>query len=73
MTGEQTIWLHLEQTSCSSDCELCALAWGGDTRLSGTMRIDVDVCWTTCRRGHRIRVRRIVNVGKHRRRRLRAA
>ena len=78
---DQTIWIAADATRYEGTCECCV---GGEqdqvgvrallaARVEGEIRRDVDVRWTSCGRGHRIRVRRIVNVGKHERRRLRAA
>ena len=63
----QTVWVHADASAFDAECETCS------GRVAGSLRLDADVRWATCSRGHRVRVRRIVNVGRRRRRRLRAA
>ncbi len=62
-----TLWIRADALEFDAACEACA------ARVAEALRLDVDVRWATCPRGHRLRVRRIVNVGRRRRRRLRAA
>jgi hypothetical protein len=61
------IWLAGEATAFAAPCEAC----GEDGRwtdpleptvVEGTLRREADVGFTTCRRGHRIRVRRIARL-----------
>jgi hypothetical protein len=61
------IWLGADATDYAVPCEACRdeRAWprlGGQTVVEGTLRRDADVGFTTCRRGHRIRVRRIARL-----------
>jgi hypothetical protein len=60
----QHVWLGPEATTFDELCEACALLRDQvETRESmlvhGTLRRDADVGFTTCRRGHRIVVRRV--------------
>ena len=63
MIERQHVWLGPEATSFDEPCDVCL-----DARESlhadmcvvhGTLRRDADVGFTTCRRGHRIVVRRV--------------
>jgi hypothetical protein len=59
----QHVWVGPEATSFDEPCEAC-LAVGeslaDDTCVvHGTLRADADVGFTSCRRGHRIVVRRV--------------
>jgi hypothetical protein len=49
--------------SFAAPCEACRAETGwvefSPTLVEGTLRLDADVGFTACRRGHRIRVRRI--------------
>jgi len=67
----QHVWVGPEATSFEVPCEACLAkrggwedAWGrelsdGTSLIEGTLRRDADVGFTTCRRGHRIVVRRV--------------
>ena len=67
MTGldeHQVIWLGADATTFAAPCEQCRedrrYAGGLDASVvEGTLRLQADVGFTACRRGHRIRVRRI--------------
>jgi len=67
MTGlddHQVIWLGADATTFAVPCERCRedrrVADSLDaTVVEGTLRLQADVGFTACRRGHRIRVRRI--------------
>ena len=59
----QHVWLGPEATSFDEPCEAC-LAARESVRadgcvVHGTLRVDADVGFTTCARGHRIVVRRV--------------
>ena len=61
------IWLGAEATHFAVPCEACRDESGWSQRLAptvveGTLRPEADVGFTTCRRGHRIRVRRIARL-----------
>jgi hypothetical protein len=66
------IWLGAEATDYAVPCEACRedglVPAGLGPRLiepvvvEGTLRREADVGFTTCRRGHRIRVRRIARL-----------
>jgi hypothetical protein len=63
----QVIWLGADATTYAVPCEACREehAWPevvGATIVEGTLRREADVGFTTCRRGHRIRVRRIARL-----------
>jgi hypothetical protein len=63
MIERQHVWLGPEATSFEEPCEAClslreSLA-ADATLVYGTLRRDADVGFTTCRRGHRIVMRRI--------------
>ncbi len=78
MIARQHVWLGPEATSFEVPCEACLARRDYDTyglaivaiHVQGTLGLEVDVGFTTCRRGHRIVVRRIRT---ERRRRRRAA
>ena len=59
----QHVWLGPEATSFDELCEACVAACEELERdeyvVHGTLRADADVGFTTCRRGHRIVVRRV--------------
>jgi hypothetical protein len=61
----QTIYVRDEETHFEGVCDECLTAQStlyaprGDPTLAGTLRRSVDVGFRTCRRGHRIRVKRI--------------
>jgi hypothetical protein len=59
----QHVWLGPEATSFVELCEACVSlreSLATDALLvHGTLRLEADVGFTTCRRGHRIVVRRV--------------
>jgi hypothetical protein len=61
----QTIYVRDEETSFAGVCDECVTAQATlyaprlDPHVAGTLRRSVDVGFRTCRRGHRIRVRRV--------------
>jgi hypothetical protein len=59
----QHVWLGPEATSFVEPCEMCMSLRESLTHeallVRGTLRPDADVGFTTCRRGHRIVVRRV--------------
>ena len=64
----QTVYLRGETTNFSVPCECCLSHEEGSlaarhrlARVDGTLRADVDVGVRTCRRGHRILVKRIAS------------
>ena len=63
MIERQHVWLGPEATSFVEPCEACASlreSLATDALLvHGTLRLEADVGFTTCRRGHRIVVRRV--------------
>ncbi len=66
MTGRQHVWVGPEATSFEASCEVCLARRTGHrsaavsaAAVAGTLRRDADVGFTTCRRGHRIIVRRV--------------
>jgi len=74
MIDRQRVWVGPEATSFEMPCEACMARRDGwpDTdglrvapegaMIVGTIRPDADVCFTTCRRGHRVVVRRVGRV-----------
>ena len=66
MVERQVIWLQSTSTHFAAPCESCR-AYGdvdgngspSHTIVEGTLRLVADVGWVSCRRGHRILVRRI--------------
>jgi hypothetical protein len=61
------IWLGAGATAYAVPCEACHEdgVWPRliePTVIEGTLRAEADVGFTTCRRGHRIRVRRIARL-----------
>ena len=68
------MWVGPETTDYESSCEICmsrrvainqSYGWSLSVdiaRVEGTLRRDADVGFTTCRRGHRIVVRRVGRV-----------
>jgi hypothetical protein len=61
------IWLGGEATAYTAPCEACQeeRRWPPSIEpvvVEGTLRREADVGFTTCRRGHRIRVRRIARL-----------
>ena len=63
MIQRQHVWLGPDATSFAEPCEAClALRESLATRhlmVHGTLRRDADVGFMTCRRGHRIVIRRV--------------
>ena len=61
----QTIYLRDDETSFAGVCDLCLLtqptlyAPAGETRVAGSVGRLVDVAFRTCRRGHRILIKRV--------------
>jgi hypothetical protein len=58
------IWLGADVTDYAVPCEACEdeARWPRElhpTLVEGTLRAEADVGFTTCFRGHRIRIRRI--------------
>ena len=68
MTRRQVIWLSGEATTFAALCEECLAApaaSGGalsyrSAKVAGRLRLDADVGFTCCDRGHRLAVRRLV-------------
>jgi hypothetical protein len=60
------IWLGADATAYAVPCEACHDdVWPrsvAETVVEGSLRAEADVGFTTCRRGHRIRVRRIARL-----------
>jgi len=76
MIDRQHVWVGPEATSFEVPCEACLARRAGlreapwtlavDGALTeGTLRRDADVGFTTCRRGHRIVVRRVGRAHSH--------
>ncbi len=76
MIDRQHVWVGPEATSFEVPCEACLArrdsfgeaSWrhAVDAALTeGTLRRDADVGFTTCRRGHRIVVRRVGRALSH--------
>ncbi len=67
----QTVWLSAEATHYEAECEACRAerrAGAADTpspHLEGSLRGDADLGFATCRRGHRLVVRRIVRASAY--------
>ena len=63
MIQRQHVWLGPEATSFDELCEACVAAREAledeTCVVHGTLRADADVGFTTCRRGHRIGMRRV--------------
>jgi hypothetical protein len=70
MIDRQHVWVGPEATSFEVACEACLARRGVPDQMSwslavdsavieGTLRRDADVGFTTCRRGHRVVVRRV--------------
>jgi len=64
LDDHQIIWLGTDATAYSAPCERCReeLRWADAidaTIVEGTLRLQADVGFTACARGHRIRVRRV--------------
>jgi hypothetical protein len=61
------IWLGSDATAYAVPCDACGEDHRWPTLLEstvveGTLRQEADVGFTSCRRGHRIRVRRITRL-----------
>jgi hypothetical protein len=60
---QQVIWLHSTATAFAAPCEACRSdprpAERAPSDVEGSLKLVADVGFVTCRRGHRIRVRRI--------------
>jgi hypothetical protein len=63
VNAAQHVWVRDDATSYDAACELCVHARDSvparDARVAGTLRREADIGFTSCRRGHRIVVRRI--------------
>ncbi len=71
MIIRQHVWVGPEATSFEAPCEACLArrnGWKADVRslvtldsalIAGTLRQEADVGFMTCKRGHRIVVRRV--------------
>jgi hypothetical protein len=63
MIARQHVWLGPDATSFAEPCEAClSLRESLSARqllVYGTLRLEADVGFTTCTRGHRIVVRRV--------------
>ena len=63
MIERQHVWLGPEATSFDELCEACVAAREALETVRyvvhGTLRKEADVGFTTCRRGHRIVMRRV--------------
>jgi hypothetical protein len=62
----QTIYLGPDSTAFAVPCDACLSAGEGSlaarhraAQVEGTLRPDVDVGFRSCRRGHRILIRRV--------------
>jgi hypothetical protein len=61
----QTIYVRDDETQFAGVCEACVTAEGtlyapkGDVNVAGTLGRYADVAFRTCRRGHRLIVRRV--------------
>jgi hypothetical protein len=59
----QTVWLSAEATRYEAECDACCAerrAGAPSPHIEGSLRSDADLGFVTCRRGHRLVVRRIV-------------
>jgi hypothetical protein len=61
------IWLGADATTFAVPCDACRedRRWPNllePTVVEGSLRLQADVGFTACRRGHRIRVRRIARL-----------
>ena len=68
MNDRQHVWVGPDATQFEATCELCGQPSrpgthprpdGEDGRIAGTLRPEADVGFTSCRRGHRVVVRRV--------------
>jgi hypothetical protein len=62
--NRQTIWVLSPATEFTGDCEECRAELGrgasaDSTAVSGRLRAEADVGFATCRRGHRLVLKRI--------------
>ena len=62
--NRQTIWVLSPATEFTGECDECRayLGYGASaesTAVSGRLRADADVGFATCRRGHRLVLKRI--------------
>jgi hypothetical protein len=61
----QTIYVRDDETHFAGVCEACVTAEGtlyapkGEAMIAGTLGRYADVAFRTCRRGHRLIVRRV--------------
>ncbi len=63
----QVVWLGADATTFAVPCERCRdeHRWAEQivgTIVEGSLRLQADVGFTACHRGHRIRVRRIARL-----------
>jgi len=65
VTG-QVIYLGPDTTTVAVPCEVCLSVEEGSlaarhraAKVEGSLRVDVDIGFRTCRRGHRILVKRL--------------
>jgi hypothetical protein len=61
------VWLSAHATRFEAECEACradrwSVAAAVSPHVEGSLRPDADLGFATCRRGHRLVVRRIVRV-----------
>jgi hypothetical protein len=70
MNERQHVWMGPDATTFAEPCEACLAASESlaaeQAIVNGTLRADADVGFLTCRRGHRIVVRRIVRPARRR-------
>jgi len=63
VAATQHVWVRDDATSYAAECEVCLYARDPvpprEAQVHGTLRPRADVGFTSCRRGHRIVVRRI--------------
>jgi len=63
VAATQHVWVRDDATSYVAECEACLYARDPvpprEAQVHGTLRPRADVGFTSCRRGHRIVVRRI--------------
>jgi hypothetical protein len=62
------VWLSAHATEFEAECEACrADRWSAASELGhveGHLRADADIGFATCRRGHRLVLRRIVRASR---------
>ena len=63
---EQVVYLGADTTEYATPCEVCMSHQEGSlaarhraAKIHGSLRGDVDIGFRTCRRGHRILIRRV--------------